>query len=236
MTEQQPVGLDQELKQAFDDLRAALQRASDATAAISQLAPRIHAVAQVFDQIEAAVAEGRRQLAGASSALEGTVAATVSYARPTLVVAEAEPVPQPSVSSVAEPAFEAAAPAVVAQTSPLEWASAPVSEWAPKPPPEAPSPDLRGAIDGQGELASFRLEFESHPGPLDLRAVDEAISEHPAVRDIALLDYDGHRATLKVWVEGSASPADVQSAIRDQVSALFSSDNEISVVALEDAA
>jgi hypothetical protein len=236
MTEQQPVGLEQELKQAFDDLRAALQRASDATAAITQLAPRIHAVAGIFDQIEAAVAEGRRQLAGATFALEGTGGGAVTYARPTLVVAEPDPAPQPFVLSAAAPALEADAPAVAAQTSPLEWTSAPVSEWAPKPPPEIASLDLQGAIDGQGELASFRLEFESRPGPLDLRAVDEAISEHPAVRDIALLDYDGHRATLKVWVEGSASPADVQSAIRDQVSSLFSSENEISVVALEDAA
>lgn len=233
MTEQQPAGLDQELNRAFDDLRAALQRASDATAAISQLAPRIQAVAGVFDQIEAAIAEGRRQLAGATSALQGTVAGAVTYARPTLVVAEPEPASPPS---IAEPAFEAPVPTVTTQPSPLEWTSTPVSEWAPKPPPEVPSLDLQGAIDGQGELVSFRLEFESRPGPLDLRAVDEAISEHPAVRDIALLDYDGHRATLKVWVEGSASPAEVQSAIRDQVSALFSSENEISVVALEDAA
>ena len=236
MTDQQPAGLEQELKQAFDDLRAALQRASDATAAISQLAPRIHAVAQVIDQIEAAVAEGRRQLAGASDALGGTVAAAVSYARPTLVVPDPGPEPARPFVGTAESGSDAPVPTVAAQTSPLEWASAPVSEWAPKPPPDTPSHDLQGAIDGQGELASFRLEFESRPGPLDLRAVDEAISEHPAVRDIALLDYDGHRATLKVWVEGNASPADVQSAIRDQVSSLFSSDNEISVIALEDAA
>jgi hypothetical protein len=85
-------------------------------------------------------------------------------------------------------------------------------------------------------MVAFRLEFESRPGPLDLRAVDDAISEHPDVRDIALLDYDGHKATLKVWVEGNTSPASVQVEIRDRVRSLFSAENDVTVVALEDAA
>jgi hypothetical protein len=71
---------------------------------------------------------------------------------------------------------------------------------------------------------------------LDLRAVDDAISEHPDVRDIALLDYDGHRATLKVWVAGGTSPIEVQQAIRDHVVRLFPPDSDVTVVALEDAA
>jgi hypothetical protein len=39
-----------------------------------------------------------------------------------------------------------------------------------------------------------------------------------------------------VWVEGDASPALIQAAIREHAPALFSGDNEVSVVALEDAA
>ncbi len=208
------VGLEQELRQAFDGLHDALQRASDATQALSALAPRVSAISAVFDQIEAAMREGRQQLAGASAAIG--VTETASYARPTLVVAAPDPAP------AAGPA-----PATPAETRTRE-----------APPVAAPSAagELKHTVQQREELVSFRLEFESRPGPLDLRAVDAAISEQPSVRDIALLDYDGHKATLKVWVEGDASPALIQAAIREHAPALFSGDNEVSVVALEDAA
>ena len=74
---------------------------------------------------------------------------------------------------------------------------------------------------GAPGVASFRLEFESQTGPLDLRTVDDAVSEHPAVRDVALLDYDGRRATLKVWIVETASPAEVQEALQARAEQLF---------------
>lgn len=92
------------------------------------------------------------------------------------------------------------------------------------------------AASGTAGLTSFRLEFESTPGPLDLRAVDDAVSEHSAVKDVALIDYDGKKATLKVWIDGSASPADVQSALAEKASSLFGPENEVSVVAVADRA
>ena len=85
-------------------------------------------------------------------------------------------------------------------------------------------------------LTCFRLEFESRPGPLDLRTVDDAVSEHPAVRDVALLDYDGRKATLKVWIDGSASSSDVQSTLVERSAQLFGAGNDVTIVALEDAA
>jgi hypothetical protein len=84
-------------------------------------------------------------------------------------------------------------------------------------------------------LIPFRLEFESKAGPLDLRAVDEAVSEHPAVRDVALLDYDGRRASLKVWIDGSASPTEIRDALAGRAESLFG-DDDITIIALEDAA
>jgi hypothetical protein len=86
------------------------------------------------------------------------------------------------------------------------------------------------------QLVCFRLEFESRPGPLDLRTVDDAVSEHPAVRDVALLDYDGRKATLKVWIVPDASPADVQQSLTERASTLFDSSNDVTIVALEDVA
>ncbi|MBF6601024.1 MAG: hypothetical protein IVW36_10990 [Dehalococcoidia bacterium] len=207
MADPQATGLEQELTQAFDDLRRALEQAAEATRALGGLAPRLRAVGEVFDKIDAAIAEGRQQI-GATGV--GARPSPAAVTRPTLVVpavAHAAPSPQP-------------APAAA-----IDLASVPEATH-----------ELREIVATDADLASFRLEFESRPGPLDLRAVDEAISEHPAVRDIALLDYDGHRATLKVWVEGSTSPASVQVAIRDRVRALFPSENEVTVVALEDAA
>ncbi|MEX0749911.1 MAG: hypothetical protein WD359_03805 [Dehalococcoidia bacterium] len=86
-----------------------------------------------------------------------------------------------------------------------------------------------------GDLICFRLEFQSSGGPLDLRAVDDAVGEHPAVRDVALLDYDGRNATLKVWVIAGTSPADIQQALSDRAAQIFG-DSDVTIVALEDAA
>ena len=87
-----------------------------------------------------------------------------------------------------------------------------------------------------GELICFRLEFESRGGPLDLRTVDDAVGEHPAVRDVALIDYDGRKATLKVWIIDTASPAEVQEALTQRASEIFADSQDITIIALEDAA
>ena len=235
MADAQVPGLESELKKAFDGLHDALTRATEASVALSALAARVHAISDVFDQIDAAVREGRRQLAGASAAIGGAQAqATIT--RPTLVVPE-EPVRTEPVRTEAVPVPFAPAPAVEALDE-LEPPPAAAEETAPltMPEPDEDHAPANGKSEPRSELLSFRLEFESRPGPLDLRAVDDAISEHPDVRDIALLDYDGHRATLKVWVGGGASPIEIQQAIREQVMRLFPPDNDVSVIALEDAA
>jgi hypothetical protein len=102
----------------------------------------------------------------------------------------------------------------------------------------APFQQAAAAADVQRDanLTAFRLEFESKAGPLDLRAVDEAVSEHPAVRDVALLDYDGRHASLKVWIDPSASPAEIKDALVERAESLFGDDNDVTIIALEDAA
>lgn len=110
--------------------------------------------------------------------------------------------------------------------------------------PGAIAPDTHTALgqepetlaDTTSELICFRLEFQSSGVPLDLRAVDDAVGEHPAVRDVALLDYDGRNATLKVWIVATASPTDVEQSLNERAAQIFGDGSNVTVVALEDAA
>jgi hypothetical protein len=139
----------------------------------------------------------------------GDAPTTAPYVRPTLLVPE-PPAPRPA------PVLQ------------------PASRFTTPTPPEEPQAPLPGSEDPG--VASFRLEFESQSGPLDLRTVDDAVGEHPAVRDVALLDYDGRRATLKVWILDTASPAEVQEALQARAEQLFGTASDVTIVALEDAA
>jgi len=209
-SEQTRTGLENELSLAVGELQAALQQAADASAAIKTLLPKVGAIGSLFDELDAVIRSGRQQIGQAGDA------APAVYSRPTLVVpsAPAQLVPQPfsletPPSTTVEPETSAAI--------------------------ERETPESVKRAEAQG-LKCFRLEFESSPGPLDLRTVDDAVSEHPSVRDVALLDYDGRKATLKVWIESSASPSDVQSSLIERSSQLFAAGNDVTIVALEDAA
>jgi hypothetical protein len=209
-------GLEQQLGGAIDELQAALQRASEATASIKTMLPRVSAIRSLLDEVDAVIHSGRQQLGAANE----PAAASAVYTRPTLVVpsaSAARPTPAiPALQTESAPQVpEAAAGALAAIID-----AAALPSW----PSDAPG------------VVCFRLEFESRPGPLDLRTVDDAVSEHPSVRDVALLDYDGRKATLKVWIDGSSSPADVQQALVERSSQLFAAGNDVTIVALEDVA
>jgi len=133
------------------------------------------------------------------------------FTRPTLVVPDAADAPA-SVEPIAKPG------AIAPDTHPA---------LGQEPEPRA---------DTTSELICFRLEFQSSGVPLDLRAVDDAVGEHPAVRDVALLDYDGRNATLKVWIVATASPTDVEQSLNERAAQIFGDGSNVTVVALEDAA
>lgn len=59
----------------------------------------------------------------------------------------------------------------------------------------------------------LRLRVGSKVGSLDLKAVDNAVNEQTAVSDVALIDYDGRQATLRVWISGTGSPESVREAL-----------------------
>lgn len=81
---------------------------------------------------------------------------------------------------------------------------------------------------------TLRVEIQSAPGRLDLRAIDDAIARNPSVRDVALLDYDGHRAMLRLWVDRGTSPDDVQSALIG--SGNLPEGHELTVITLDEVA
>jgi hypothetical protein len=195
----------QELTDAISELRSALQRASDAATRLERIVPRVNAIGSLFDELANVIHNGRQQFGAPESPTN-----IAEYARPTLVVPEAQAVQQAGAEAVTAPTPAEETWTFQAQTEP----TGPKNE----------------------DLVSFRLEFESNPGPLDLRAVDEAISEHPAVRDVALVDYDGRRATLKVWITPAASPSEVQQSLSERASQIFPGGNDVTIVALEDVA
>jgi hypothetical protein len=210
--------LERDLSQALDDLHASLKRASEATAAIKSLLPRLAAAGSLFEEMESLIRAGRERIGVSQGPTETT------YTRPTLVVPSlSTPRPTP----VLQPSSTFDAPTETRPEPEVRAAATAQAETAAAFPPKSAS---------EGGLVSFRLEFESSPGPLDLRTVDNAVNEHPAVRDVALLDYDGRRATLKVWITDAASPAEVQDALKEHAASLFGSAHEVTIVALEDVA
>jgi hypothetical protein len=206
-----------DLNAAIEELEAALGQARAAAERIRAALPRLEHMSAVFAELESIIAAGR----------DGGSSPAVPSAAPSRT---ARPRSRHQTASLAE----------IAAAAGLQ--------------PEAPAPDdglslvepvpdadvldhLEPLVAADGDsLTSFRLEFQSERGTLNLRAVDDAIGEHPAVRDVALIDYDGRRAVLKVWITGAARPADVEQALRARADKIASDGGELSIVALEDAA
>lgn len=219
-TNDHSAAIEQELTLALDELASALDRAGKATSAIRSIVPRLAAAGSVLDEIEALVRSGRNQLDPEISLASEPMA----YPRPTLVVPNpAAPRPKPPARRKLEPGPADA----IAALPPSDFIAV-----APAETPALQMPDQQR----QAGVTCFRLEFESMAGPLDLRAVDDAVSEHPAVRDVALLDYDGRHATLKVWIDATSTPAEIQNALKQRAAEIFAGGHDLSIVALEDVA
>jgi hypothetical protein len=106
-------------------------------------------------------------------------------------------------------------------------------QLAPLPPPSAFSQDAAGsdpapeiatptsAAEASPESYCLLLELTMRRGTLDLKTVDSAVNEHDAVVDVALLDYDGNRASLQVWVDPAADPGVVREALLESLDERF---------------
>jgi hypothetical protein len=195
-----------------NELTAAIDELQIALQGASSAAARINGLLPRLSAVNALLDDIESMIQARRLELGGEPEAPATFARPTLVVTEMD-------LAEAPPVVATAVPQPLIEESTADTVSAP----------------RQGRAEA-AELICFRLEFQSNSGPLDLRAVDDAVSEHPAVRDVALLDYDGRRATLKVWITTDASPSDVQQALTERAGELFADAGDVTIVALEDAA
>jgi hypothetical protein len=86
----------------------------------------------------------------------------------------------------------------------------------PTEPPAQPAPEPEAIPAPQSTTPSafcLRLRVGSKAGSLDLKAVDSAVNEQATVTDVALIDYDGRQATLRVWIAGAQDPEQVREAL-----------------------
>lgn len=172
-----------ELEGALSTLETALAQASRSAIVIRSNMAQITTLADTVREMETAITLARQSL---SVPLAGLRVAE----QPALRAVPAREQPQPA------PATE---PTIAAQT-PVE---------------AAPAPSLVSTEPGTGAQVShcLRVGVTSKGGSLDLKAVDSSVNENPAVIDVALLDYDGRQATLKLWINQSADPMGVRDAL-----------------------
>lgn len=197
---------------------------------------------------EEAPASLMAELAGALEALEGALGevlrntARLKAVLPRVaalerVLTELEATMARAREQVASPAAAGAPPAAPSPSlwtvPPGEPAEAPTDTEPPPPvqekPPEASETDRR----------SFVIEVTAGEGSLDLKSVDRSVSEDPDVVDVALLDYDGRRASLKIWVNQEADLSQVQAALTERLKENLTADSsagEISVSLAEEPA
>jgi hypothetical protein len=83
----------------------------------------------------------------------------------------------------------------------------------PQQPAVQPSPEPVATESATPSQYCLRLRVGSKVGSLDLKAVDNAVNEQAAVSDVALIDYDGRRATLRVWVTAMEGPESVRNTL-----------------------
>lgn len=168
------------------ELEAALNNLDTALAQASRSTLVIRSnMAQVASMTEV-VREMETAITLARQSLSVPLAGIIAAEQPALhaVPAREESAPAPA------PAAEAAAPAPIAAA------------------PEQAPPQSEARVSH-----CLRLGVTSKGGSLDLKAVDGSVNENPAVVDVALLDYDGRQATLKLWLNQSADPVGVRDAL-----------------------
>jgi hypothetical protein len=110
-----------------------------------------------------------------------TIESAVTQARQNIDVVASAPTPAPAVAPTPAATLRAVEPA---------------------PQPEPVSELTVEKQSTGGGTQCVRLQITKSNGPLDLKTVDNAVNEHPEIVDLALLDYDGRQATLKVWISG----------------------------------
>ncbi len=186
------------------------------------------ALAQLEEGLSQA-ADGVRRLQAMApriGSLEGVLSA-VQTALATGIAAR--PAPEALPDTTAPPPEPESEPAPDLPTASDETWSAPEADAGL--PAEGSPEEPAAEAPGQGARC-YLLNVESVGGSLDLRTVDQPIAEDPNVLDVALLDYDGKRATLKVWLSEDGDP----SVIRDELEERLRSGSGWCVISLTEQA
>jgi hypothetical protein len=104
----------------------------------------------------------------------------------------------------------------VPQQPPLPEPALPIQ---PEPVPPEPQPEVELPAVSTDAPAQFclRLHISSKMGALDLKAVDNAVNEQQSVTDVALIDYDGRQATLRVWISGTGDAEAARRALGESL-------------------
>jgi hypothetical protein len=190
-----------ELGQKLEALETGLGEATRSAAEIRALLPRVAALESVLGDLDTTLARIQQMIRSADT--------------PQVEAAPSPPPsPAPSPPPPPSPALQAVPPAEPEPAEPEPAEPEPAEPYAM---PEAPGRGEEESVEAppSAELARhcFRLEVEADQGSLDLKTVDRSVSENAGVVDVALLDYDGRRASLKIWVEHEAEPAQVRSEL-----------------------
>jgi hypothetical protein len=187
-----------ELESALNQLESSLVDAGRSVAVVRRNVAQLATLVDVVRELELTMNRARQNLG---------MTAEAPSPQPLRPVLPPEPAPQPA----PEPAYE---------EQPIEE---PQASYEPEPePPMTEEPPAAETIEPVEEVAEatagetshcLRLGVASKVGSLDLKAVDGSVNENPAVVDVALLDYDGRKATLKLWINGAADPVGVRDAL-----------------------
>lgn len=184
--------LHEELDFALRALESSLAEAGRAVSIVRSLLPRIAALSETVGDMEAAMFRARQRLerpiAGAQNApTSHPTLSRVPPSQPPVEFPTPTPAPEPSLTPETAPSYDEVA----------ESDDEPASSKTPS--------------------HCLRLDVRSKSGSLELKAVDDAVNENASVVDVALLEYDGRNATLRVWIETSAEPETVRQALLDSL-------------------
>jgi hypothetical protein len=133
-------------------------------------------------------------------------------------------------AAIATPAtYERPAPAITRAPAPVVTPAATLRAVEPAPQIEtAPQPQEEKKAPATASVC-LRLQVSKTSGPLDLKTVDNAVNEHTEIIDLALLDYDGRQATLKVWVSGSTNWPTLKQALTEDLLARVGEGAEVRI-------
>lgn len=186
------------LDNSLEQLETSLAEAGRSLSAVRHNVTQLASLVEVVRDMEDMMNKARANLG-----MESIATSTQPALRP---VPQQEPFFQPQPEPIAALPEIEELPAPEPQPDPIEIQIEPEPEQA------VPASVAQSAT---GEVTShcLRLGVTSKAGSLDLKAVDGSVNENPAVVDVALLDYDGRKATLKLWINGSADPVGVRDAL-----------------------